>query len=51
MEAPPRPEILVGQPIPDLHLPSSQGEEFALRRQIGRGSLVLFFYIRNATPG
>lgn len=45
------PEQLVEQPIPDLRLPSSLGGEFALRGRVGRGPLVLFFYVRNGTPG
>lgn len=45
------PESLVEQPIPDLSLPSSQGGEFGLRRRVGIGPLVLFFYIHNGTPG
>ena len=47
----PQVEDLVGQPIPDLSLVSSEGGEFRLRREIGGGPLVLFFYIRNGTPG
>jgi peroxiredoxin len=41
---------LIDRPIPDLALPSSAGE-FRLRQFVGRRPLVLFFYIRNATPG
>jgi peroxiredoxin len=46
-----RPEDLIGQPLPDLSLQSSAGGEFALRGLVGRGPLVLFFYIHNGTPG
>jgi hypothetical protein len=45
------PDDLVGTLIPDLELPSSDGGTFRLRSRIGAGPLVLFFYLRNATPG
>ncbi len=45
------PEELVDTLVPDLALPSSAGGEFRLRSRIGSGPLVLFFYIRNGTPG
>jgi peroxiredoxin len=51
MPSPGRAEDLVGLPSPDLALPSSEGGTFALRSRIGRGPLVLFFYIHNGTPG
>jgi hypothetical protein len=51
MESPGRPEDLVGRQVPDLTLTNSHGAPFALRSRIGRGPLVLFFYIRNGTPG
>ena len=37
--------------MPDLALPSSAGGSFALRSRVGIGPLVLFFYIKNASPG
>ena len=46
-----RPDSLLDQPIPDLTLPASTGGTFALRGFVGTGPLVLFFYIRNASPG
>lgn len=46
-----RPADLIGQPLPDLALEASAGGLFALRQYAGRGSLVLFFYIHNGTPG
>jgi peroxiredoxin len=46
-----RPEDAVGRPVPDLSLPSTIGDRFHLRSRVGRGPLVLFFYIRNASPG
>jgi peroxiredoxin len=49
MAAPARTDV-IGQPIPDVRLPSSQGGEFALRGRVGVGPLVLFFYIHNGTP-
>ena len=51
MDAPGRPEDLVGRPAPDITLPSSQGGTFAVRSRVGIGPLVLFFYIHNGTPG
>jgi peroxiredoxin len=51
MTATPDPESLVGQPIPDLAFPSSAGGELHTRQFVGHGPLVLFFYIRDATPG
>ena len=47
----PRPEDLLDQPVPDVTLPSTSGEPFAFRGRVGASSLVLFFYVRNATPG
>jgi peroxiredoxin len=49
MAAPARTDV-IGQPIPDVRLPSSQGGEFALRGRVSVGPLVLFFYIHNGTP-
>jgi peroxiredoxin len=42
---------LVGLPLPDLALPGPSGEPVRLRDHVGRGAQVLFFYIRNGTPG
>jgi peroxiredoxin len=49
----PRPSLdsLVGQPLPDLTLPDAFGAPFPLRGRVGKGTLALFFYIRNGTPG
>jgi peroxiredoxin len=46
-----RPEQLLDQELPDLALPSTEGGVYRLRGNIGRGPQVLFFYIRNGTPG
>ena len=46
-----RPEELLDHDVPDLALPASTGGEFHFRAAIGKGPLVLFFYIRNASPG
>jgi peroxiredoxin len=51
MDSAGRTEDLIGLPVPDLVLPSSRGAPFALRSRAGVGPLVLFFYIRNGTPG
>ena len=46
-----RPQDLIDRPVPDLALPGTAGGTFALRSRVGVGALVLFFYIRNGTPG
>lgn len=51
MDAARTPGSLVGRPVPDLRLPSTAGGTFALRSRVGRGPLVLFFFIHNGTPG
>lgn len=42
---------LLDRPLPDLTFPSSQGGVFGFRQFVGVRPLVLFFYIRNSTPG
>jgi len=42
---------LLDRPLPDLSFPSSQGGTFSFRQFVGVRPLVLFFYIRNSTPG
>ena len=37
--------------IPDLVLPDTAGRPYPLRQHVGHSSLVLFFIIRNGTPG
>ncbi len=44
-------EDLIGQQIPDVSLAATFGDRFGLRQEVGRRPLVLFFYIRNGTPG
>ncbi len=51
MERSERPEDMVGEPLPDLSLPDAHGRPYPLRQHLGHGSLVLFFIIRNGTPG
>ena len=51
MDRPPTVESLVGTMVPDLELPASSGGSFRLRSRVGIDPLVLFFYIRNGTPG
>ncbi len=46
-----RPEQLLDRALPDLALPSTDGGIYRLRGNVGRGPQVLFFYIRNGTPG
>jgi len=46
-----RPDDMVGQPVPDLTLTADDGSPYPLHRCIHRGPQVLFFYIRNGTPG
>ncbi|HEY3217083.1 MAG TPA: hypothetical protein VGK93_11385 [Candidatus Eisenbacteria bacterium] len=43
-------EQLLGQPVPDLTLPSPSGT-FSFRQFVGIQPLALFFYIHNGTPG
>ena len=42
---------LLDRPLPDLSFPSSQGGVLRFRQFVGARPLVLFFYIRNSTPG
>jgi peroxiredoxin len=51
MEPPPRVEDWVDRPIPDLELPSAPDGTFRLRGFVGVSPLVLFFYLRDGTPG
>ena len=44
------PADMIGRPVPEIGLPSSEGGIFRLRQRVGCGPLVLFFYIRNGTP-
>jgi len=44
-------EDLIGQPLPDLSLPDPEGRPFPIRGHVGHGPQVLFFFIRNGTPG
>ena len=50
-EPPRSPEDAVGRPAPDVNILSPDGSPFSLRSRVGRGPLVLFFYIHNGTPG
>jgi len=47
---PDRPADMIGRPVPEIGLPSSDGGIFRLRQRVGCGPLVLFFYVRNGTP-
>ena len=47
----PRPEDLLDQLVPDVSLPGSDGQILRFRGRQGVGPLVLFFYLRNASPG
>ena len=44
-------EDLVGQQAPELSLPDTDGHAYPLRRHVGHAPLVVFFIIRNGTPG
>jgi len=44
-------EDLVGQPAPDLTLPDTDDRPYPVRQFVGQSPLVLFFIIRNGTPG
>lgn len=41
---------LLDQPLPDLTLPSTIGDRYALRSRVGHGPQVFFFFIRAGTP-
>ena len=43
-------DTFLDRPVPDLTLPSTVGP-FGFRSLVGVRPLVLFFYIRNGTPG
>ena len=45
-----RPEDLLDRELPDLELPGTAGP-FRLRARVGAGPQVVFFYVRNGTPG
>ena len=51
MERPSGETLRVGLALPDLALPDPTGAPFRLRSRVGLGPLVLFFFIRNGTPG
>ena len=51
MDRPSRPEDLVGRPVPDIALADADDSRFRFRHRVGRGPLVLFFIVRNGTPG
>ena len=40
-----------GQPAPDFTLPSTTGEPVSLSQFRGNKNVVLFFYVRDDTPG
>jgi len=44
-------EDLIGRPLPALSLPDPEGRPFAIQAHVGHGPRVLFFFIRNGTPG
>jgi hypothetical protein len=46
-----RPEDLLDRDLPDLEFPSSPSGVYRLRDRVGVGPQVLFFYLRNGTPG
>ena len=47
----PSPAELVGRCLPDVVLAAADGRAFPLRDATRAGPLVLFFFIRNGTPG
>jgi hypothetical protein len=51
MESPPREPSLIDRPAPDVHPLDPEGRPYSTRSRVGIGPLVLFFYIRNSTPG
>ena len=51
MDASEQPNAMIGRPAPEVTLLDPLGRPVSLRDFTGRGPLVLFFYIRNGTPG
>ena len=51
MTPPVRAEDLLGEPLPAITLPDPDGRPYPLRRHVGHAPLVMFFIIRNGTPG
>jgi peroxiredoxin Q/BCP len=45
------PAVQEGQPAPDFTLPSTTGELVSLSQYRGKKNIVLFFYVRDDTPG
>lgn len=43
--------LQVGQPVPTFSLPDADMEEFDLRTLLGRQPFVLYFYIKDGSPG
>ena len=43
--------IQPGQPAPDFSLPDADMDMFDLRALLGRQPFVLYFYIKDGTPG
>jgi peroxiredoxin Q/BCP len=43
--------IQIGDQVPDFELPSQTGERVRLSTLLERGHVVLYLYIRDATPG
>jgi peroxiredoxin Q/BCP len=45
------PAVREGEPAPDFTLPSTTGEPISLSQFRGKKNIVLFFYVRDDTPG
>jgi peroxiredoxin Q/BCP len=45
------PAVKEGEPAPDFTLPSTTGEPISLSQFRGKKNIVLFFYVRDDTPG
>ena len=43
--------LAIGERVPDFALPSQTGERLRLSTLLERGPVVLYLYIRDATPG
>jgi peroxiredoxin Q/BCP len=44
-------ELKVGSKVPEFILPDQDGKMFDLRRVLGKENLVIYFYVKDETPG
>jgi peroxiredoxin Q/BCP len=44
-------ELKVGSKVPEFILPDQEGKMFDLRKILGKENLVIYFYVKDETPG